>query len=269
MKKKWTGERLETFIYTRDAIEHLHRYALVQEYITNKKVLDIACGEGYGTNLMAKDATFVYGVDIDAETVTAAQKKYTGSNLSYLVGQADKIPLEDASVDVVVSFETIEHHDKHTEMMLEIKRVLKKEGIVIISTPDKKYYTDMRNFHNSFHIKELYKDEFAALLSAHFAKTQMLTQQHISGISLIQDENESNATRIYTGNYEAFDKIAVHPLYLVAIASDGDFTRQKTSVYDGYTFHLNQIVAQVRSSASYKIGETLLGPLKWAKKRFK
>ena len=61
----WTGERLETFIYTRDAIEHLHRYSLISKYISGKTVLDIACGEGYGSNIISKTAATVFGVDID------------------------------------------------------------------------------------------------------------------------------------------------------------------------------------------------------------
>ena len=163
MKKKWTGERLETFIFSRDAIEHLHRYAIVKNYIKDKIVLDIACGEGYGSALLAENAMQVYGVDIDEMTVNSASKKYVKKNLNYLVGDVTKISFDDNSIDVIVSFETLEHHNKHEEMMQEFKRVLKPDGILVLSTPDKLYYTDEANFKNIYHIKELYKDDFFKL----------------------------------------------------------------------------------------------------------
>lgn len=89
-----------------------------------------------------------------------AKEKYKAHNLEYKVGQADKIPYKSNFFDVVVSFETLEHHDKHIEMMEEIKIVLKQGGICIISTPDKLVYSDKKNYQNPFHVKELYKEDF-------------------------------------------------------------------------------------------------------------
>ena len=123
--KTWTGERLETFIQNENTNEHLHRYAQCLELVTGKVILDIACGEGYGSNLLADEAVNVTGVDIDGETITKAAAKYKKNNLNFLKGTADKIPCSDGVFDVVVSFETIEHHNKHDEMMLEVRRVLK------------------------------------------------------------------------------------------------------------------------------------------------
>ena len=102
-------------------------------------VLDIASGEGYGSALLASGATRVTGVDIDPQTVQGATQKYSSnnSNLEFKQGSADNIPLHSGLFDVVVSFETIEHHDNHVEMMREIKRVLKLGGLLIISSPDK------------------------------------------------------------------------------------------------------------------------------------
>lgn len=176
MKNTWTGERLETFIKSRDAIEHLHRYSLALEYIKGKVVVDIASGEGYGSNLMSKVANHVYGVDIDNAAIENAKNKYIKNNLEFLNGSADNIPIASNSVDVVVSFETIEHHDKHDEMMLEIKRILKEDGLLIMSSPDKKFYSDTRNYKNEFHVKELYKDEFNNLIAKYFNNHQLLNQ---------------------------------------------------------------------------------------------
>ena len=92
MKKKWTGERLETFIYNRDAVDHLHRYAIASNFVEGKVVLDIASGEGYGSNLMSEKASFVYGVDIDESTIRKADKKYKKNNLKLLKGSTSAIP---------------------------------------------------------------------------------------------------------------------------------------------------------------------------------
>ncbi|MGB7416076.1 MAG: class I SAM-dependent methyltransferase, partial [Thermosynechococcaceae cyanobacterium] len=126
----WKGERLETHIYNEVAVEHLHRYAITMELVKGKKVLDLASGEGYGSSLMAQVASHVTGVDISQEALDHARKKYLKSNLLFLQGSADNIPVESNTIDIVVSFETIEHHDKHEEMLLEIKRILKSDGLL-------------------------------------------------------------------------------------------------------------------------------------------
>lgn len=268
MEKNWTGERLETFIYSRDAIEHLHRYAIVNDYIANKVVLDIACGEGYGSNSIAEKAKLVYGVDIDAVTVANAAKKYKKDNLKFSVGDAIKIPFEDASIDVVVSFETIEHHDKHDEMMAEIKRVLKPEGLVIISTPDKHYYSDVPNFKNKFHVKELYKDEFSKLIGNYFNHHQLVTQGYYDGISVIQEDQPTFSLPVFTGDYSQIFKKETNPLYVIAIASNtNNFERQKVSVFEGSCIIEKQAAANVYSSNSFKLGNLLLSPLKFLKKK--
>lgn len=272
MKKKWTGERLETFIYTRDAIEHLHRYAIVFNYIKDKIVLDIASGEGYGSNLMSKKASFVYGVDIDKATVKEAKLKYKRENLEFITGGVSQIPLGDNSVDIVVSFETIEHHNEHEQMMSEIKRVLKPKGLLVISTPDKLYYSDERNFKNQFHIKELYKDEFTDLVSKNFSKIQLLTQQYSNGNSIIQDNKSNSELQFFSGNYSDFMDIIIDPLYIIAIASDKTFDEQGLTIFDGseiIDINFKNQIKKIYSSNSYRLGHLILSPFKILKKIFK
>ncbi len=76
----------------------------------NSIVLDAGCGEGYGAALLASKADAVTGVDIDPQSVENAKRTYCDPKLKFLVGRCEQIPLPDASVDVVTSFETIEHH---------------------------------------------------------------------------------------------------------------------------------------------------------------
>ena len=186
-----TGERyLPDQMNGQIKAEHLNRYYFVttQFDLKEKTVLDIASGEGYGSNILAQHAKQVYGVDIAEEAVTHANSKYKSNNLKYLQGSATSIPIGNGTIDMVVSFETIEHHDKHEEMMQEIKRVLKPNGILIISSPNKKEYTDVPGYANHYHIKELYTDEFTNLVSHYFSNTKLLWQRYIDG-SIIYPAN--------------------------------------------------------------------------------
>lgn len=268
--EKWTGERLETFIYSRDTIDHLHRYTFASNFIEGKIVLDIASGEGYGSNLMSEKALFVYGVDIDKKTIANSSYKYLKQNLQFLIGSTSAIPLDDESIDVVVSFETIEHHDKHEEMMVEIKRVLKPNGILIISTPDKLFYSDKRKFSNEFHIKELYKNEFIGLLSDSFKNIQLFSQQFSNDNSIIL--NDKNQMNFYSGEYSQIHQSVPLPLYLIAITSDGYFQKQNDSIFDGSGILKIEIAnqnAKIYNSNSYKLGHFILAPLKFIKKMLK
>lgn len=90
--------------------EHWHRYIFAKQFVNNKNVLDIACGEGYGTSLIAESAKFVTAVDIDKETIESATAKYKRQNLKFIRGNVTSIPINGEKVfDVIVSFETIEH----------------------------------------------------------------------------------------------------------------------------------------------------------------
>ena len=158
-------------------IEHLHRYAIACQFAHGHTVLDIACGEGYGSNLLASHAAFVYGVDVAAAAVAHAARKYTRKNLRYLRGTATAIPLQDGAVDLVVSFETIEHLREHDEMMAEIRRVLRPNGTLIMSSPDKRYYSDLPGHANPFHLRELYHEEFQELIRRFFPHASFMLQR--------------------------------------------------------------------------------------------
>lgn len=179
---EFTGERYVPLVQGQIKYEHLHRYALSLAFVADKRVLDIACGEGYGTALLAKRAASVTGVDIDPETVEHAKRRYGGlGNVSFGAGGCDAIPLADQSVDVVVSFETIEHHDKHEEMLREIVRVLRPDGVLLLSSPNRSAYSDAPGYANPFHVKELFHDELVGLLEKHFTFVQVYGQKIAAG----------------------------------------------------------------------------------------
>src|SRR6266567_539993 len=98
-----TGERLLTDDFNDNTIEHLHRYAFALQLCKGKDVLDIASGEGYGSNLIAGVAKSVLGVDISKAAVCQARKKYERRNLKFIEGSASDFPVESSAIDVVVS----------------------------------------------------------------------------------------------------------------------------------------------------------------------
>ncbi|SHG06936.1 Methyltransferase domain-containing protein [Flavobacterium segetis] len=262
MKKKWSGERLETDIYGDVSVEHLHRYAMSSVLVEDKIVLDIASGEGYGSFLMAKTAKKVIGVDIDTDVVNLAREKYKNDNLDFLVGSTDCIPLESNSVDVLISFETIEHHDKHEEMFLEIKRVLKPNGILIISSPDKQFYSNLQK-NNPYHIKELYLEEFEDLSKKHFTNVKTYFQNCINGSSIIAPIILFENLKVFSGTFENIYTKKISALYNIIIASEQFLDDVDLSIFDGQTISkkINEDnINYIRSSTTFKLGSVILKP---------
>jgi len=230
---EFTGERfVPGEAYGDIELEHQHRYLLARELVLGKTVLDIASGEGYGSFLLASVATQVVGVDISHKAIEHAQVKYAAGNLTFRQGSCADIPLADASVDVVVSFETIEHHAEHEAMMAEIKRVLRPDGFLIISCPDKYEYSDKPNYQNEYHVKELYRDEFKNLLK-NFFQTQCIYGQRVVYGSLVLSEDGLGDIGSYDISDSELHVISGTPqaVYLIAVASDKEIPRLKSGIF--------------------------------------
>jgi len=222
---EFTGERFVPQITGNIKYEHLHRYALALDLAEGRSVLDIASGEGYGSALLAKRADHVIGVDIDVDSVNHAQAQYGHlTNLKFLAGSCSAIPVADASIDVVTSFETIEHHDQHEEMMHEIKRVLRADGLLIISSPNRLVYSDEPNYTNPFHVKELYYEEFLDLLKRHFQQVHIYGQRLAVGSCITSlGFSDRQEIRAFSGDIHSLSNVASYfpsPMYFVAVCSD-------------------------------------------------
>lgn len=175
---EFTGERFTPECVREIWYEHWHRYAFALPLVRGKRVLDAACGEGYGSNLLASAAAQVIGVDISPEAVTHARVRYSDkSNLSFCVGDAAALDFPDRSFDVVVSFETLEHLAAQQELIAGFARVLTDDGVLLISSPDKANYSDVAGFRNEFHVRELYREELLELLGAQFPQIRLYAQK--------------------------------------------------------------------------------------------
>lgn len=224
---KFTGERYVPSEAGEIRYEHLHRYAWCAQLLAGKNVLDIACGEGYGAAMIANHAASVIGVDISAEAIEHAARAYQGkANLRFERGSAAAIPLHDACVDAVVSFETIEHLLEQEEMISEIRRVLRPDGFLIISSPNKDVYAKWNGAHNEFHLKELRFDELHAVLAPQFPVIRYHAQRMavVSAI-LPLNGNEAGPIAIHSevdGNIIDRPPTLDEPMYFVAVAAKDD-----------------------------------------------
>lgn len=190
---EFTGERmvLGTNNYELE-IEHLNRYHFGAQFVKDKRVLDVACGTGYGSAILAENAAFVEGIDISREAIDYAISNYSTHNIRFTQASVDKLPYPDNYFDVVISFETIEHVDGATQVncLNEIKRVLVEDGILVISTPNHDIYKEKGE--NQFHIKELNYTEFNRLLMDYFKNVHFWGQEfEICNVIANSNDNDS------------------------------------------------------------------------------
>jgi len=226
---EWTGERFLPWIKgSTTAYEHLHRYAYASTLVKDKRVLDLASGEGYGSNILASSASFVLGIDIDEAVIRHANAKYGSAKVRFLSGSITAVPIQEShSFDAITCFEAIEHIDNHDALLDEVKRLLKPDGIFIVSTPNKAIYHDEARDENPFHVKELYFEEFRDLLAKHFKDVQFLGQRiHPSSNIWPLQANTAKGLQEFTmkrgdGEFEFIGGDKRVPLYFIAIASNG------------------------------------------------
>jgi len=179
---EFTGERVvpgKTPLNTYE--EHLERYKFAVSHVAGKIVLDVACGTGYGTQIMAPKAKRVTGIDIDRETIAYAQANFPHPRAIYQVGDVQSLPLPTGSIEAVVSFETIEHVRDGEKCIREAWRVLKRGGIYLASTP-LRTTTEMIKlsvgpFVNIFHAREYSLDEFIVMLKQYFPRIILFGQR--------------------------------------------------------------------------------------------
>ncbi|HET9822088.1 MAG TPA: class I SAM-dependent methyltransferase [Burkholderiaceae bacterium] len=207
--------------------EHWHRYHFVLPWVSGASVLDVACGEGYGSALLAGGALRVTGLDVSAEAVAHARSAYRDrANLEFAEGSCTRMPFADGQFDIAVSFETLEHIGEQEAFADELKRVLKPDGLLVISTPNKAEYSDKRGFANEFHVKELYREQFDGLLASRFATRRWLSQRN-AFVSIICEGEDGLRGDCRTVSQAAPDApaAALPPLYWIVLASNAPADR--------------------------------------------
>jgi 2-polyprenyl-3-methyl-5-hydroxy-6-metoxy-1,4-benzoquinol methylase len=156
---------------------HLKRYEFARPFAAGRDVLDAACGAGYGSAYVGEVAANVLGVDVDEPTVEYARRRYATATVSFLAGDVTALDLADASFDVVVSFETIEHVRDGVAAVSEAARVLRPDGVYVVSTPQAAHTTTSPD--NPFHQIEYSAEDFRALLASSFGSVELFGQTRV------------------------------------------------------------------------------------------
>jgi SAM-dependent methyltransferase len=218
---EFTGERFTPECVREIAYEHWHRYAWAAEMVVGKRVLDAACGEGYGSHLLSARAGHVTGLDVSEQAIKHARQRYSRDRLDFDCGDATRLSYADDSFDAVVSFETLEHLEAQDQLLAEFRRVLRPDGFLLISSPDRKTYSDETGYDNPFHVRELYRDEFEALITRHFPAFRLWGQKLMFLSALWQLEGGQDVQWLVDdeGQVEASPRPSWPPLYFLAAAA--------------------------------------------------
>ena len=232
------------------AHEHAHRYWWSSSFVKGKHVLDIACGVGYGTAILAKEAEFVLGVDLSEEAIAEARTRYFRPNSAFQVGDCRTFETKEL-FDVCVSFETFEHLDKdgQQEFLKRVKAALKPNGTLIISTPNIAEYSENSGMQNEFHLHEVSIAEFKATLSEYFGSVEFFGQRMmpVSFITPIQNERihfesalEVRGVSHAAGIAESSPITNFLPVYTLAVCGKRAVDRSavKTSVLTDTSYRL-------------------------------
>jgi SAM-dependent methyltransferase len=219
---EFTGERFTPECVREIRYEHFHRYAFAARFCDGARVLDAACGEGYGSAILANRAIDVVGVDLSEEAIEHAGRRYgERPNLSFRQADVTRLPFDDDAFDRVVSFETLEHLEAQERLLSEFRRVLRPDGILLLSSPDKAVYTDELGNDNAFHVRELYRDELDRLIAGHFPASKVLGQK-LMFHSVIWDASASRELVVQTlaGDGRVDEgRVRSAPVYFIALCA--------------------------------------------------
>jgi ubiquinone/menaquinone biosynthesis C-methylase UbiE len=227
---EFTGERVIPGQVNDDLwSEHIARYAFARLYANGKRTLDSGCGTGYGSAELAQSAAEVTGVDIAPDAIGYARANYPIAGLRFLESPCTAVPFPVESFDLVVAFEVIEHLTDQRAFLDECARVLTREGLLIVSSPNKRYYAETRaaTGPNPFHEHEFEADEFVRELQRVFPNVRLLLQNRAESFAFHPAASFWPAeARIDGGGGSAED---AH--FFIALCSRGQLPEPKSFVY--------------------------------------
>lgn len=191
---EFTGERVIPGQVEDDLwAEHIARYAFAARLAAGKRVLDLGCGTGYGTAVLADSATEAVGVDIAAEAIDYASAHYPAAH--FIRAPATELPFSDAAFDLVTSFELIEHLSDYRTLLAQARRVLHPAGLFVVSTPNKLYYAEARGASgpNPFHAHEFEYAEYVAALREFFPNVRVVLQDRLEAFAFYHSSASGEA----------------------------------------------------------------------------
>lgn len=172
------------------------RYFFVLPHVRNKKILDCACGVGWGSYVMSMSgAEKITSFDISQNAISAASKYYSRPNIKYICSDFLNPTYDFEKVDIITSFETLEHLDNPKNFLLKLKEVSHSKSILFLSTPNGRTFKPSLDHapHNPFHVEEYSKEQLLKM----FAESGWMVEQHLGQHSMPIDSPEM-------ANYEKF-----------------------------------------------------------------
>jgi SAM-dependent methyltransferase len=198
-----TGERIlpnecrteaEYILYLR----HLFAYQTAASGLRGSDaVLDIGCGAGYGTRMLADRARRVVGVDVVPDAVAQASAAFGSANCAFQLYDGDHLPFEDGEFDAATSFQTLEHVSDDGRFVAEAARVLKPGARLFLTTPNRAMrLRDGQRPWNRFHVREYTSTQLESLLVRHFASVEMLGVRASAAIEEVERARLRFAQRV-------------------------------------------------------------------------
>jgi SAM-dependent methyltransferase len=208
--------------------DHIARYRWASSLAADRRILDAGCGVGYGTAMLARaGARATHGVDI-AKAVLEAVEAEMPEGVQLDAGDVRDLPYEDATFDLVVCFEVIEHIENQPAALDEMARVLAPDGILLISSPNREMHPPI----NPHHVHEYLPDELEAALATRFENVKLMRQHPYLTSAILADE------QFEAGDGAPLDEVPVHKevedaigkeMFTLAVAGDGELPEMPQS----------------------------------------
>ena len=230
-------------------LKHKFAYTVADKFINkNSTVLEIGCGEGYGTNFLARSGAQITALDIDAKTIKKAKLKYSQKNITFKKFDGYNINYPEQSFDVIISFQVIEHVENVEKYLKNIKKFLKPNGIFIITTPSRTYrLTENQTPINKYHIREYNAKTLSADIAKVFNKFQIFSitaKQEVLDI-------EFERVRPSRSDYDKIPKKISLPENFKSKYTVEDFYLNNKDLDSGLDLLISNINVDIFDSANY------------------
>lgn len=211
-------------------------YRFAKRYVAGKSVINVGSeGVVYGTQLLSETAKCVVGLTDSSEALRLATTVHSAPNTSYREADLPELPYPEDSFDAAIAIAVVENLERPEDFVAELKRVLRQDGILIISTPDKQAYSNDRNYRDLIHRRGMYIPMFREMLEQHFGHVSLYRQGAVAGGLIFPFTNElvaasvesmqSSSTRTTFGTKPPITH------FVVAVCSDSEVPQEDGAPY--------------------------------------
>ncbi len=246
-------ERLSAAAYgrrTQLSLEHEARYRFIAQLTAGKRILDVGCGEGLMLELAARNgAAELFGIDGSEEALDAVRQQLAGyPNVHLQKGPAETLPYADRSFDLVTALEVIEHLDQPDAAVAECRRVVKPDGLVIVSVPN----DGLLPAANPYHRNRFTHSRLLGLMRQHFPHVRLFRLVTYAGATVLPFGHEETTLRLPELEHRGW-AAAASMRKLPAIASAtalgplSGFEAESTGRFEGVISHLAREIEGLKS----------------------